>query len=150
MQTTKQLSRRIFAATGLGAALALGLGSAQAQQPMTQPGQMQQDMPRGGPQMGAGEPGMGQRAPGMRQPGNRSRRWDNDGPQSMPELTIRDVYDRVEAAGYRDVREIELEKGRWEVKALDAQGNPVKLYVNASSGEVEHVQRKGSGPRWDD
>lgn len=63
-------------------------------------------------------------------------------PQAPVRLTIRDIYDRVEAAGYHDLREIELEDGRFEVKAFDADGQPVKLYVNASSGEVERIKRK--------
>lgn len=54
------------------------------------------------------------------------------------ELTIRDIYDRMEAAGYREIREIEWDDGRYEVKARNAQGERVKLYVNARSGEVEH------------
>lgn len=151
MQTTKHLSRCIFAATGLGATLALGLGSAQAQQPTTQQSEMQQSMPRGGPHMGASEPGMKQRAPGMGQRDNRSRRWDNDRPQPMPELTIRDIYDRVEAAGYRDLREIELKDSHYKVKAVDSDGQPVKLCVNASSGEMERIRRKTPDrPRADD
>jgi hypothetical protein len=56
-----------------------------------------------------------------------------------PQLTIRDVYDRMEAAGYRDMREIEYSRKhkRYEVKGYDAQGVRVKLYVNADTGAVE-------------
>lgn len=53
-----------------------------------------------------------------------------------PELTIRDVYDRLAAQGYRDFREIEWEHGRYEVKAQSAQGRPVKVYVDGRSGMV--------------
>jgi len=56
------------------------------------------------------------------------------------QLTIRDIYDRVEAAGYRDIREIEWDHGRYEVKASNAQGQRVKLYVNASTGAVESTR----------
>lgn len=59
---------------------------------------------------------------------------------ATPPLTIRDIYDRVEAAGYRDVREIEWDSGRYEVKARNAQGERVKLYVNAHSGVVERTR----------
>ena len=62
--------------------------------------------------------------------------------QAPARLTIRDIYDRVVAAGYHDLREIELDDGRYEVKAVDADGQPVKLYVNAGSGEVERIKRK--------
>ncbi len=60
-------------------------------------------------------------------------------PATSP-LTIRDIYDRVEAAGYHDVREIEWDSGRYEVKARNAQGERVKLYVNAHSGAVERTR----------
>ena len=50
----------------------------------------------------------------------------------------RQIYDRVEAAGYVNIREIELEKyGHYEVKARNAQGDRVKLHVNAQTGEIE-------------
>lgn len=139
MHDTKHLPRRMLAATGVAAALALGLGSVQAQQPATPQAEVQQSMPRG-PQMGGQGPAMGQ-------PGPRGRHRGDDWSQPMPERTLRDVYDRVQAAGYRDLREIELDRGRWEVKALDAEGNPVKLYVSGSSGEIEYVKRKGSNQR---
>lgn len=60
---------------------------------------------------------------------------------AAPALTIRDIYDRMEAAGYRDMREIEFSKGRYQVEARNAQGERVKLYVNATSGVVEHMRR---------
>ena len=59
---------------------------------------------------------------------------------AAPQLTIRDIYDRMEAAGYRDLREIEFSKGRYEVKARNAQGERVKLYVNATTGAVERTR----------
>lgn len=62
--------------------------------------------------------------------------------QAPARLTIRDIYDRVVAADYHDLREIEFEDGRYKVKAVDADGQPVKLYVNAGSGEVERIKRK--------
>ncbi|WP_353235066.1 PepSY domain-containing protein [Diaphorobacter ruginosibacter] len=52
-------------------------------------------------------------------------------------LTIRQIYDRLEAQGYQDIQEIELDHGRYEVKAYDAQGRRMKLYVNAATGAVE-------------
>lgn len=53
------------------------------------------------------------------------------------QLTIREVYDRLQAAGYRNMREIELERGRYEVKAENARGERVKLKVDARTGAVE-------------
>lgn len=54
----------------------------------------------------------------------------------VPQLTIRDVYDRLEAAGYRDLREIEWSDGRYEVKARNAQGARVKLEIDGNTGAV--------------
>jgi len=51
------------------------------------------------------------------------------------QLSIRDIYDRMQAAGYREMREIKLDKGRYEVKARDAHGDRVKLLVNAATGQ---------------
>lgn len=57
---------------------------------------------------------------------------------AAPALNIRQIYDRVEAAGYVNIREIELEKyGHYEVKARNAQGGRAKLHVNAQTGEIE-------------
>ena len=53
-----------------------------------------------------------------------------------PQLTIRHIYDRVEAAGYRDQREIEWSDGRYEVKARDSQGERVKLQVDGHTGAI--------------
>ena len=57
-------------------------------------------------------------------------------------LTIRDIYDRMEAAGYRDIREIEYSSGRYEVEARNAQGQRVKLHVNAATGAVERTRTR--------
>ncbi|MNF11414.1 hypothetical protein D3C80_2126270 [compost metagenome] len=52
-------------------------------------------------------------------------------------LTIRQVYDKMEAAGYRNISEIERSrKHGYEVKAYDPQGQRVKLYVDPQSGAV--------------
>ena len=59
-----------------------------------------------------------------------------------PAMNIRQIYDRVEGAGYTDIREIEWDDGRYEVRASNAQGQRVKLYVNATTGAVEHTKLK--------
>ena len=61
---------------------------------------------------------------------------------AAPQLTIRDIYDRLEAAGYRDIREIEWDEGRYEAKARTAQGERVKLYLNATTGAVESLRTR--------
>lgn len=57
-------------------------------------------------------------------------------------LTIRDIYDRVQAAGLHAIREIEWDDGRYEVKARNTQGERVKLYVNGSTGEIERTRTR--------
>ena len=59
-----------------------------------------------------------------------------------PQLTVRDIYDRLEAAGYRQILEIEWDDGRYEAKATNAQGERVKLKVNASTGAVERTRTR--------
>ncbi|WP_208748167.1 PepSY domain-containing protein [Achromobacter agilis] len=52
-------------------------------------------------------------------------------------LTIRQVYDKMEAAGYRNISEIERSnKHGYEVKAYDPQGQRVKLSVDPQTGAV--------------
>ncbi|MBW7901547.1 MAG: PepSY domain-containing protein [Rhodocyclaceae bacterium] len=51
-------------------------------------------------------------------------------------LTIPQVYQKLEAAGYRDIDEIERERRGYEVHATDRDGRRVKLDVDAKSGEV--------------
>ncbi|MPM71252.1 hypothetical protein SDC9_118215 [bioreactor metagenome] len=55
-------------------------------------------------------------------------------------LNIRQIYDRMEAAGYSDIRQIEWDDGRYEVKARNPQGKRVKLYVNGDTGTVERTK----------
>lgn len=57
-------------------------------------------------------------------------------------LTIRQIYDTLEAAGYRAISEIELSHLHYEVEADDAQGRRVKLHVNARTGAVERTKFK--------
>lgn len=64
--------------------------------------------------------------------------------QAITPLSIRDIYDRLEAAGYRDILEIEWDDGRYEAKAFDAEGRRVKLYVDGVHGDVLRVKRKGT------
>ncbi|MFY3534166.1 PepSY domain-containing protein [Achromobacter denitrificans] len=58
-------------------------------------------------------------------------------PAAAPMLTIRQVYDKMEAAGYRNISEIERSsKHGYEVKAYDPQGQRVKLRVDPQTGAV--------------
>jgi hypothetical protein len=51
-------------------------------------------------------------------------------------LSISQVHERLESAGYRNIEKIERESGSYEAKATDQAGQRIKLYVNAQTGEV--------------
>lgn len=51
-------------------------------------------------------------------------------------LSIPEVHARLESAGYRSIEKIEREGGSYEIKAIDRNGQRVKLYVHPQTGEV--------------
>lgn len=59
-----------------------------------------------------------------------------------PVLTIKQIYDRVEAAGYGDIREIEREDNHYEVEATAADGRRAELYIDLVSGEITKTKFK--------
>lgn len=59
-----------------------------------------------------------------------------------PQLTIGQVYELMDGAGLREIREIEWSDGRYEVKARNAQGTQVKLEVDGSTGTVLRTRVK--------
>lgn len=59
------------------------------------------------------------------------------GGQGATVLTAAQVTHALQAAGYRHIRDLELDDGRWEAEATNASGQRVDLYVNASTGAVE-------------
>lgn len=64
----------------------------------------------------------------------------------QPWLSLPQIQQRLEAAGYRDIDKIEREDRYYEVKALDADGRRVELKVDPHSGEVTGIEVK-SGKR---
>lgn len=60
-------------------------------------------------------------------------------------LSIAQVHDKLEAAGFRNVEKIERERGGYEARATDRQGDRVKLYVNPQTGEI--MNQRGDGKR---
>lgn len=60
----------------------------------------------------------------------------------QPSLNIRQIYDRLDAAGYRELQEIEWSDGRYEVKGMNTQGERVKLEVDGNTGEVLRSRTK--------
>lgn len=57
-------------------------------------------------------------------------------------LTIPAIYNRVTAAGYSDIFEIERERDGYEIEAVDTDGNRVELFVDPLNGEVLDVRTK--------
>lgn len=55
-------------------------------------------------------------------------------------LNLGQIYDKLEASGYTDIREIERERDGYEVKARDSEGQSVKLYVEPLEGRI--IDRK--------
>lgn len=51
-------------------------------------------------------------------------------------LSIPQICEKLETAGYRHIEKIERERGSYEVRASDSSGRRVKLYVNPTTGEV--------------
>jgi len=51
-------------------------------------------------------------------------------------LNLGQIYDKLEAAGYTDVREIERENDGYEAKARDSKGRAIKLYVEPLEGRI--------------
>jgi len=58
-----------------------------------------------------------------------------DGP--VPKIDAAQAVQAVAATGYWDIREIEFEKGGWEVKAHNDNGRGAKFIVDAVTGEVK-------------
>jgi hypothetical protein len=51
-------------------------------------------------------------------------------------LSIAQVHEKLSALGYKDIDEIERDRGAYEVEAATSAGERVKLYVDAASGEI--------------
>lgn len=85
-------------------------------------------------QSGSGQQLQGQQnAPqpaGMQQRQQQTPQSARQGQAAQAPMTMRQVIDRVEQAGYRDIREVEREDGGWEVYATDSQGRRAELYVD--------------------
>lgn len=59
-------------------------------------------------------------------------------------MSIEQVQTRLQAAGYHDFSKIERDDGKYEVKALDAEGRRVELKLDPVSGEILETEVKRS------
>lgn len=62
-------------------------------------------------------------------------------------LSIPQVHDKLQAAGYRDIEKIEREHGGYEARATDRNGQRIKLYVNPQTGEARDRAMGGKRDR---
>lgn len=60
-------------------------------------------------------------------------------------LSISQVHEKLEGAGYRQIEKIERERGGYEARATDRQGERIKLYINPQTGEI--IDRGSHGKR---
>ena len=64
-------------------------------------------------------------------------------------LSIGQVHQKLEAAGFRNVEKIEREHGVYEARATDRNGARVKLTINPQTGDItersEHRKRDREG-----
>ena len=61
---------------------------------------------------------------------------------SSPELALEEILAQLRAAGYSDIREIERERGQYEIEGRNPEGDRVELYVDARTGEVVKEERE--------
>lgn len=69
---------------------------------------------------------------------------DDRGPRAV--LPAAEVIKRIEAAGYTQVHDLDLDDAVWEADALDAKGERVELRINGHTGAVMSVESE----RYDD
>lgn len=70
-----------------------------------------------------------------------SSEWSNN----SATLILPQVLQKLEAAGYRNVEKIKLKRGNYEVRTTGRDGERIKLYVNARTGDIlgQRDARKG-------
>ncbi|HRM68062.1 MAG TPA: PepSY domain-containing protein [Thauera phenylacetica] len=57
-------------------------------------------------------------------------------------LSIPQIHDKLEAAGYTEIEQIERDRDGYEVKATDREGQRVELEVDPLTGEVTKIAAK--------
>ena len=58
-------------------------------------------------------------------------------------LSMEAITEKLSAAGYTDIDDIEVEHGLFEVDARDPEGNRVELKINPVTGDVIGLKREG-------
>ncbi len=64
-------------------------------------------------------------------------------------ISIKEAYDKVDAAGYKDVHSIKRTPNGYVVKATNAEGNWARLSVDPIKGDVNPIERKSNSGKKD-
>lgn len=51
------------------------------------------------------------------------------------------VVQQLQAAGYRNIHDVEFDEGRWEAEAINPAGQHVELHLNAVTGAIEREKQ---------
>lgn len=90
---------------------------------------------------GQGMQNSGQRMQNPRK-GNKMQNVDTTG-----WISLKEAYDKVESAGYKDVHSIKRTPNGYVVKATNAEGNWARLSVDPIKGEVNPIERKNNSDK---
>ncbi len=61
---------------------------------------------------------------------------------AAPALNIKQVYDKLEAAGYTDITEIERDRDVYEAKARNKEGQRTKIDMHPVTGDIVKTELK--------
>lgn len=69
---------------------------------------------------------------------------DDDHVTGRAWLTVTQIAERLEAAGYRNIEKIEREHGGYEARATGPDGRRARLRLNPLNGEIEPRKKASS------
>lgn len=116
---------------------------AQQGQGMKNQGQGMKNQDQGMKNQGQGMRNSGQPMQQSRK-GNKMQNVDTTG-----WISIKEAYDKVDAAGYKDVHSIKRTPDGYVVKATNAEGNWTRLSVDPIKGDVNPIERKNNSGKKD-
>ena len=56
-------------------------------------------------------------------------------------LSPTEVVEKVKAAGYTNIHDVEFDDGRWELEATSPAGEAVDLEVDPDTGKIVHEEK---------
>lgn len=101
-------------------------------------------------QQGQGMKNQGQGMRNSGQPMQQSRKGNKmQNVDTTGWISIKEAYDKVDAAGYKDVHSIKRTPDGYVVKATNAEGNWTRLSVDPIKGDVNPIERKNNSGKKD-